>query len=655
MKSADLHKEGLEALEIAEEADHDNRKAASDDLSFLAGWQWPDSVRQERQAAGRPMLTLNRLPHFVRAVTNEIRQATPTVKVVPVGEGASDEMAELYNGLIREIQYQSNARSVYACAAEHQVMCGMGHFRVATRYTDDASFDQEIVIEGIPNPLSVYWDPNSFRPDRSDAMWVFVTVLKSKAAFKAEFPDADDTSIDMSSESAGSSVWWGTDEHVRVAEWWRKVPVRRTLAQIADGSTIDVTDMARETISLLGVTRTRDVLTHRVEQHLLSGTEMLGPPSPWPGKHLPIISVVGSEIPLEKGVYRHGLVRYAKDPQQLYNYWRTMAAETIALAPKAPWLATPDMIGPYKGQWDQANRSTLPYLLYRPDPTAPGARPERVMPPPVPSALVQEGALAAEDLKATTGLFDASLGARSNETSGVAIQARQREGDTATYHYGDNLEASLTHCGRVLVDLIPRVYDSDRVIRVRGQQDERASVRINQAVIAHDGEPLLVHDVSVGRYDVHVTVGPSYATKRIDAANSMLEFVKIMPQAAPVLGDLIAKAMEWPGSEDIADRLRRMIPPNLLADAPPMDPMADPMAQAAQQLARAEADEKRAMADRAMAQNAAMGIPPQPPTGGQQPPLPPGLDGQMSDPGMPGIEPDFAGPQTAPEEMLYNG
>jgi hypothetical protein len=588
-----LVREVRERLDDSWQNDRDNRQDAANDLRFLAGDQWPETVRREREMAGRPMITVNRLPQFLNQIVNDIRQADLAIKVVPEDDGGDPQLADVYDGLIRQIQYQSSAKHVFAQAAHHQVACGIGWFRIVTQYTSDTAFEQEIRLKAIQNPLSVYDDPGAVEPDRSDARWRAVAELIPRKAFKELYPKAADREMDVPSDGSESSLFWSTDDYVRIVEYWRKVPVKKTLALMPDGSTVDwsaVDDSIKP--FLPPPVRTRVVDTHKVEQILVSGAEVLDGPHEWPGTMIPIIPVIGGEIPLETKTYRFGMVRFARDPQQLYNFYRTATAEAIALQPKAPYLVTPNMIGEFKAIWDNASKNQLPYLPYHPDPEAPGATPRREAPPALPAALMQEAQIASEDMKATTGIYDAALGARSNETAGVAIRARQIEADTANYHYIDNVARALEYAGRCLVELIPQIYDSERILRLRGEDGQEKPVTINQVVMGHNGIPIMINDLSAGRFDVRVNVGKSYTTKRAEAAESMLAFVQAVPGAGAVAADLIAKNFDWPGAEELAKRLRAMVPPEMLVDPddPSTQPPPDPVAERMKQLAGIKAE-----------------------------------------------------------------
>jgi hypothetical protein len=598
-EAAAIVKEARERLEASWQADKDNRQEAATDLKFLAGDQWPEHVRKEREAEGRPILTINALPQFLRQVTNPIREADLSIKTAPVDGNSDPKVAKIYDGLLKQIQYQSSAKAVYAQAAEHQSACGIGWWQIVTQYVDDTVFDQEIRIEAIQSPLSVYDDPAAVKPDRSDSMWRLITQMIPVKSFEAKYPKAAKAAVDKPSDGAESTLFWSDNDMVRVAHYWRKVPEKKTLGMLQTGETIDVTGMSKVVKTAMGVVKERECESYRVEMHVVSGQEVLEGPYEWPGKFLPQIPVIGSEIPVEKGVYRYGVIRFARDPQQLYNFNRTGAAESMALAPKAPFVATADQIKGREQDWYTANVKNRSVLVYNADAKAPGP-PQRVPAPEPPVAYVQEALAAAEDMKRTTGIYDASLGSKSNEQSGIAINQRQIQGDTANYHYGDNLQRSLEHCGRVLIDLIPKVYDNERVIRILGEDDQEDFVPINQVVMGQDGMPVMVNDLSVGRFDIRVRIGRSADSKRLETADALFNFAKAFPDAAPLIADLVAKNSDWPGADEIAKRLRNMIPPQALVD--PDDPNAPPAPDPTQDPGfQLEAAEKQAKTEQSLA------------------------------------------------------
>ncbi len=638
--SKDVVAEARQRIQESYDFDRDNRRDAVSDLAFLAGDQWPENVRRDREQAGRPMLTINRLPQFVRQITNDIRQSELSIKALPTSK-EDKALADVFSGIMNQIQYQSSARHVFATACEHQVSCGIGWFRIKNVYADDMAWEQELRIEGIRNPLSVYDDPGAVLPDRSDSKWRAIVEVWPIKSFKAKYPKASLSGVSTPDQGEGADgrYFWETSDTIRIAEYWRKVPVKRKIALTQDGKSIDITDMSTDDLMFLplsvgpdGNPRIREVDTHKVESFIVNGAEVLEGPFEWPGKHFPIVPVIGAEVPLETKTYRYGAIRFARDPQQLYNYYRTASAETIALQPKVPWLATPNMIGPFKAMWDSAHLTNRPYLLYQPDDNAPGAAPRREAPPAMPAALASEAQIASDDMKATTGIYDSALGARSNETSGIAISRRQVESDTANYHFADNLQLSLEHAGRILLDLIPKIYDNERSIRILGEDGAESFEVINQEVMSVDGVPQKLNDLSAARFDVRVTVGKSYQTRRLETADMLMQLTQSAPDLFPMIGDLLVESLDFPKATEMAKRLRNMVPPQALADpespqmAPPPDPRQEQMAElemrdGAARVSKSEADADKARADavKAAAEAEAMMIDPMSaiPMGGQ--------------------------------------
>jgi len=554
----DILQDALDAYREALDADKENRDAAYDDLRFLSGEQWDETVRRQRQRGGRPTLTVNRLPQFVRQVTGDIRLNKPAIVVRPVDGGADVRVAALYSGLIRNIESVSDADTAYVQAAEHAVACGMGHFRVTTQYVADDAWEQDIRIEPVRNTFAVVWDPQATKLTREDARYCFVLERVARKAFRARFPNAALSDMDRPVPTEWRD--WASRDTVLLAEYWVRKPITRRLAALPTSEVLDVSDAPPEELAALQMAgaRIRDSKGHKICSYLISAGDVLAGPFDWPGKYIPIVPVIGSEIVTGDRVIRHGLVRFAKDPQRIYNYHRSAAVEAIALAPKSPWIATPEQVKNFEDDWARANQDNLSVLLYNPDPQA-GGPPQRIAPAPVPAALIQESALSSDDMKATTGIYDAALGQRSNETSGRAILARQREGDVGTYHYIDNLAKAIGHAGRILVDIIPRIYDTERVVRILGEDGASDVATLN--IQTPDGRRL--NDLSVGRYDVTVKTGPSFSTRREESAQAMLEFMRVFPQSAPLLGDMLADAMDWPGSRVIAARLKGLLPPGV--------------------------------------------------------------------------------------------
>jgi predicted NBD/HSP70 family sugar kinase len=571
-EKTDLLREARERLDRAEIAERDNRAEQLEDMKFRAGEQWPEDLLTQREEDNRISLTINQMGQFIKQVTGDIRMNAPAIKVWPVDDKADPERARVFQGLIRHIEQSSNAKSAYVTAAENAATCGIGWLRIATDYSDEESFDQDIKFERILSPFAVCSDPDAKAIDKSDGEWLFFVEWIPRVDYEAEYPDAAIVDFDMTEADVdGSLAGWSSDDKVRIAEYWRKVKVgERTLCQLSDGSLVWENEYDKEAAQALGLTivRKRVVEQKKIEVYTLSGADILEGPQDWPGRYIPFIPIIGEEISVGDRTIVQGLIRNAKDPQRQINYWRSAAVEMIALAPKAPYIMTTEQIKGHQDDWDTANVKNFPYLLYDPDPMAPG-RPQRERPPDLPVSMHQLSALAADDMKSAIGLYPSSLGASSPEKSGKAILARERQGDIGTFVFIDNVAHALRWAGTILVDLIPRIYDGERVIRIVDEEDEDERVRINQPV--YDEQNAIADvllDLTVGKYDVRVDTGPSFSTRRAEAADSMLAFINAVPGAAALIGDLVAKNMDWPGAEKISKRLNKMLPPHL-RDEPP--------------------------------------------------------------------------------------
>ena len=588
---------------MAVSAYSESREDELDDLRFEAGspdnqWQWPADVLATRGSVqgqtinARPCLTINKLPQHVHQVTNEQRQNRPSVKVIPVDDNADVEVAEIFEGVIRHIEYISDADVAYDTACENQVTYGEGYIRVLTKYCDDNSFDQDLYIGRIRNSFSVYMDPTIQDPCGSDAEWCFVTEDMTKAEYERQFPDAAPISSMMQQGVGDSSLsQWLTENTVRVAEYfyYEHTPTKLNLYQ-GNMSAVEGSREDKELKALgLKPLKSRMADVKKVKWLKTNGFEVLEEQD-WAGKFIPVIRVVGNEYEVDGRLYVSGLIRNAKDAQRMYNYWVSQEAEMLALAPKAPFIGYGGQFEGYEQQWKTANTTNWPYLEVNPDVTdGNGATlplPQRAQPPMASSGLLQAKAGASDDIKSSTGQYDSSLGATSNERSGRAILAREKQGDTGTYHYVDNLARAIRHCGRQLVDMIPKIYDTERIARIIGVDGEvkRAKINPSQAepvkkIVDETGIVIeKIYNPSVGKYDVCVSTGPSYMTKRQESLDAMSQLLQGNPQLWAVAGDLFVKNMDWPGAQEMAKRFAKTIDPKLLSDADE-----DPALQAAQQ------------------------------------------------------------------------
>jgi hypothetical protein len=549
------------------------RTAWLDDLRFgMADDQWPEALKRMRENdpdGARPCLTVNKIPVHARQIINDMRQSRSAIKILPVDDKADPDTAEILQGMVRHIEHVSNAGMAYDIAAEYQVFMGMGYFRVDTIEVDALYNYQDLVIRPIRNPFSVYFDPWVEDHAGSDAKRCFVTESMSEAAFKREFPKAD--TIDW--DAAGVGDTWTQDKRIRVAEHFWIEDRDVDYVQI-NGEWIRASKFEKAGIEAI-VEAVTSVKEPQLMWQKLNGQEILEGGAEGMeklGKYIPIVRVPGEDYWIDDKRIVHGIVRRAKDAQRLYNYSVSVNAETNALQPKAPWIVAEEALDGHEAEWSQSNVKNYAYLPYNAtsEDGQPLPPPQRQFPSGVNNGFVNMLQMADGDLQATIGQFAASLGQPSNEKSGIAIQSRQRVGDIATYHYPDNMSHAVRHAGRILVDLIPQIYDTDRIARTLGEDGKAEVIQLSttQSGEVQDaaGKITNIYNLSVGKYDVAVSTGPSYNTKRQDAFESMAQMTQANPNLWGVIGDLLVKNMDWPGADEMAKRMRATIPPEILQD-----------------------------------------------------------------------------------------
>jgi len=557
----------LERFRRAAEAERLIREEGLDDLRFFAGEQWPDNVKKQRNDDKRPCLTVNRLPQVVQQVTNEQRQSRPETKVNPVGGGADVDTAEILQGMIRHIDVNSDASIAHDNAFECAVRSGFGFWRYLTEYCDETSFDQEIICKRILNPFTVYFDPSAVEPDYSDAKWAFIVEDMPLDDYKAAYPKSELASLDNFESLGDSAQDWASQDSVRIAEYFRVETETQDVCLLEDGSKVFEDELPKGA----RVIKKRPSERRRVKWSKINACEELESQD-WAGKWIPIVPVLGTEIIVEGDRHLLGVIRFAKDSQRMYNYHVSAQTESIGLAPKSPFIVAAGQIEGFENDWASANTTNHAVLTYNPTDVAgkPLPPPQRnsVEPPiaAISAAIMQSSA----DIKATTGLYDDSLGTGHGDRSGRAILARQKEGDTANLHLSDNLVRSLRFAGRILVDLIPKIYDKDRIVRIIKPDETVEQVAINQPTF-RDGMQR-IYDVTKGRYDVTVSVGASYESRRQEAVEAMLELSKSYPPLMQIAGDVLVKNMDWPEAQAVSERLKKMLPDQLKDPEENQDP-----------------------------------------------------------------------------------
>lgn len=563
-----IREECMDRLRLAIDADGHNHIEGLDDLNFMNGTQWDPVEEKKREIDQRPCMTINKIPTFVHQITNDQRQNVPSIKVSPVDSGADKEIAKVIQGGIRHIEYSSNADVAYDTAGNSAAQIGFGYFRLVTDFCGPASFDQELKFRRIRNSFTVYMDPGIEELDGSDQRWCIISGKMPSDEFRRDFPDASYSPQSLPRAAGDDKLadWLG-DKWVRIAEYYRINDIPAVLCELSNGEIGYEKDLL-EMPEGVTIVRRRDSYKRKIEWFkmtaldILERTEILS-------KWIPVFPVFGDELDIDGKVIRSGVIRNAKDPARMYNYWMTAATEEVALRTKTPYIGAAGQFEGYEEDWEVANIRSLPYLEYQPvvdEAGNPMPAPSRQPMVDIPEGFLRMAMHANDNIKATTGLFDSSLGAKGTATSGVQERAQQTQGNIANYHYSDNLHKTIRHAARVAVHMFTKYYDKDRIIRIMGDDGAMSSARINQ----QDPEPkvddqgaaidAILNDVTVGDYDVVVKAGPPYNTLRQEALEGMVETGGKWPKLWDAAGDLMIEAMDWPNAGKIAARIKRTIP-----------------------------------------------------------------------------------------------
>lgn len=570
----------------------DFRRRFIDDVKFSNadpdnGWQWLPKLRQSRELDDKPCLTINKTRQHNLQITNDARQNKPSVKVRPVGDEATYKAAEVFEGIVRHIEYISKAQTAYDTATKFQVEGGIGYWRVVTDYTSDDTFDQEIYIRRIIDPLSVYQDPDIQEFDGSDQSFCFIFEDVPKDKFEREYPDYKNLVGSSTNLNSGSS--WVDEDHVRVAEYYERTNEPDQLLSYVDDQTnmrkhVKLSDIPAELrdefvrqTAEKPTTRLRDITVNKIMWYKIAGDKIIDS-RPVLGKYIPVVRVIGEETVVEGKLDRKGNTRNLKDPQRVYNYWTSSATEHVALQTKTPYVGPAASFEGYETFWGQANRVNAAYLPYKhvDDEGNILQRPEREQAPMMAQGYIEGLKISQQEMMMVSGQYESNFGAKSNETSGKAINERQRQGDTATYHYIDNQAVAIRFTGMIFLNLIPLVYDTPRTLRVLAKDGEQSMVQLDpEAKVAYQEKKLqdtkevqVIFNPSVGEYDVYADVGPAYATQRQEAYNALSQILTQAPDLVNVAGDLLFKAADFPMADELAERLARRVPADVKGEGP---------------------------------------------------------------------------------------
>ena len=550
--------EAVDFLKISADASSFNRAQWEQDLRFSHGDQWPSQAIQSRTLEQRPCLTINKLDAYIRQITNAQRQQRPRILVHPMDGYADKKTAEILQGLMRHIQYQSDGDHAYDTAFDIACRMGVGYFRITTDYVSASSFEQEIFIRVVENPFSVYFDPDSIAPDGQDSERVLITEFVNKHKFEQDYPGAD--SEFRQTGTGDINTVWRMKDQVRLAEYWRTERILDDLLLLSNGATVwgNQVEKMGGLHDDLTIIEQRRSYRKRVTWHKCTDTETLES-GDWASQYMPIIPVYGDVYLVDGQRKISGIVRNARDPQQMYNYERSAITESVAMAPKAKWLMAEGQDEGHANEWTAANVSAYPYLRFRQTDAdgRPAPPPQRIQPEPPPPGLIESLMLSTQDLQSVIGIFDPTKQSHTGVLSGEAKKADAMQADNSNFHYFDNLTRSIAHAGTVILDLIPRIYDTQRMLRIIGDDGKPDIITVNQQTGETDaqGAYIIKNDLTLGRYDVVMDAGPGTESKRQAAVEAMLAIANRDTQIWQVAGDLIFRNMDFPGAEIIADRL----------------------------------------------------------------------------------------------------
>jgi hypothetical protein len=570
----ELIEKSLKRYKITAESESEIRTKGLFDLNFSVGeGQWDGSIKAGRETEGRPCLTVNRIPTFLRQYTGEERQHRPAMLVDPVGSGSDPEVAEICQGVLRHIEVASFADTVYDYHYDFMLRAGWTDWRVSTEYLSERSFDQEPRIRSIENSFAVWMSPIR-QVDGSDPLWCHVTQDMGLDEYKETHPNSSLARLNFTSNLGNAEPSWVTKDGIRIAEYWWLELQKRQLLQLDDGSTIFRDEFKGDKGLIVDE---RDTVSRTVKCVKHNASEVLNTYE-YRGRYIPIIELNGTKLNINGKVYKAGIVRDAIDPQRVYNIEVTGMAEMIALAPKDPLYVAEGSLGNHEEEYRQANRKNFPYLYFKAydeqgRPLPPPTRASREPPIEAMAKLVQQSDY---DLKSVIGIYGPGLGEQGPaQESGFAILKRQQQSDTGTVNWSDNLNHAIRWQGKILLDLFPKLITSARVQRIVNPDDsvKHAVIFNSQHSDQSEAEGLLngdslkkIYDVGLGEYDVTLSSGPTYRTARQEAFQALTAIVTAKPELFPIVGDIWVKYADWPGAHVLGERLKKMLPPNLQDD-----------------------------------------------------------------------------------------
>jgi hypothetical protein len=598
----EILKEARERFKRGYDFEADFRPQYLDDIKFAAGdpdnhWQWPSEVYNQRvsDTSKKPTMTVNVVQGMVFSITNDFRQNLPSVAIKPTGDESTFDSAQIFEALMRNVEYTCNARSIYMDCYQSEVEGGIAYCRVNTAYDDDDTDAQSFVIEPVRSHMGVLLDCDIKQKDGSDAGWGFIWDQLSKEEFERQYPKVDLTTVTTPLDIADD--WIGEDS-IRVCEYYRIEKKEDELIWFRepdkDGqpghisqfkmSTMppEIKQALKEAEANGSEIKRRRIWNRKLQWFKIAGNQIIAriEKLPGSGKYIPIIRWLGRERLIEGKLDRKGIVRPLKDTQRSINYNVSSDTEFNALQPKSPYVGPKAAFEGNETAWNSLNTKNPPYLPvnHKDEDGEPIPEPTRSVGPTEAPAYANAINRALQHMGIISGIPDAKLGQTSNERSGLAIKERRQGGENANYDFAENAAMAVTHIGRIFLDWAPHVYDTERTVKAMGRDGQQTDIKIQPDLKAAMQKQLVdkvekvLFDPSVGKYEVQSNVGPSFATQREQAWEAMTKVIVTAPDEMKKMGDLAFRTADFPLADKIAERYQRDIEhwqPWLLEDGQP--------------------------------------------------------------------------------------
>lgn len=572
-----IHRAAIEEHRIGSLALHRNHKMAYEDIKFLHGGdgQWAERELASRKQRGAPVLTANGLQVFVSRVVGDMLMNTPQMKASPIDEYADKDTAYTIDGLLRQIDRRSKGDRVFKAVGKQSVGHGFGFIEAFTEYTGKETFEQDIKFRKIKNSFSVITDAEMEDITGLDQNYCFIEKRMSRVKFEQDFPGEQVTNFSQARQKYGDyySRWFMPNE-VMIAKYYKRFERKIDIVQLENGQIYKADDLVddstlAEQVKDLKVKNKRTAKHYEVYSYIMSGDKIIKGPDKIMSSIIPVVKVSGQTLEIGDQTITAGLIRHAKDSQRMKNFWMSVIAESLTNAPKTPYMATKKHVEGFEDIWRNANRYNYAYLPFNPDPGLPNIVPQRTPPAFLPEGAFIQYQKMGDELKNTTGLFEASIGAKSNERTGKAIEAKERSGDIGTFEFVDNLNDAIQTLGEIILEMIPNVYDSRRVLRLMGEDGKTVeTVTINNRVFdPNDSQNILTeNDMSIGKYDISIEIGPNFTTQREETARKMIEFMQLLnDQQKSVVVDMLPRHLAFKGSNEFEERLSKLLPPGIKA------------------------------------------------------------------------------------------